>query len=31
MDNLELAPGRPVPELEVKAPEIVKLDVLEQA
>ena len=31
MDNLKPAPGRPAPELEVKAPKIVKLDVLEQA
>ena len=31
LDNLEPAPGRPDPELEVKALTIVKLDVLEQA
>ena len=31
LDNLETAPGRPAPELEVKALKIVKLDVLEQA
>ena len=31
MYNLEPAPGCPAPELEVKAPKIVKLDVLEQA
>ena len=30
-DNLEPAPGRPAPGLEVKARKIVKLDVLEQA
>ena len=30
-DNLEPAPGRPAPELEVKALKTVKLDVLEQA
>ena len=29
--HLEPAPGRPAPELEVKALKIVKLDVLEQA
>ena len=28
LDNLEPAPGRPAPELEVKALKIVKLDVL---
>ena len=31
MDNLEPAPGRPAPELEVKAQKIVKLEVLDQA
>ena len=31
MDNLEPAPGRPAPELELQAPKIVKLHVLEQA
>ena len=31
MDNLEPPPGRPSPELEVKASKIVKLDILEQA
>jgi hypothetical protein len=31
LDNLEPAPGRPAPELEVKALKTVKLDVLEQA
>ena len=30
LDNLEPAPGRPAPELEVKALKIVKLDVLNQ-
>ena len=30
LDNLEPAPGRPAPELEVKAQKIVKLDVPEQ-
>ena len=30
-DNLEPAPGRPAPEMEVKALKIGKLDVLEQA
>ena len=30
-DNLEPAPGRPAPELEVKALRTVKLNVLEQA
>ena len=31
LDHLEPAPGRPAPELDVKALKIVKLDVLEQA
>ena len=31
LDNLEPAPGRPAPELEVKALKIGKLDVLGQA
>ena len=31
LDNLKPAPGRPAPELEVKALKIVKLDALEQA
>jgi hypothetical protein len=31
LDNLEPAPGRSAPELEVKALKIVKLDVLKQA
>ena len=30
-DNLEPAPGRPAPELEVKTLKTVKLDVMEQA
>ena len=31
LDNMELAPGLPAPELEVKALKMIKLDVLEQA